>query len=212
MYPEDLTFGFELSKQINCYLKLVNNTEHHVAFKMKTTSPKKYIVRPNTGVVQPWDSSTITVTLQAQCEMPPDMHCKDKFLLQSTIVPPMFDVDEIASDTFTKDGDKEIEERKLKVIYTEPGQQGVTVKRSSRRSSDHLAMLSNSTIEEVQKIQCLKEEKDAILQRNIQLQRDIEMTKKRMNHKSDTGFSLVFAALVGAISLSLGFIIKLVLS
>lgn len=36
--------------------------------------------------------------------------------------------------------------------------------------------------------------------------------KKRMKHKSDTGFSLIFAAVVGVMSLSLGFVIKLVLS
>lgn len=39
------------------------------------------------------------VTLQAQREYPPDMQCKDKFLLQSTIVPPHTDVDELPQDT-----------------------------------------------------------------------------------------------------------------
>lgn len=41
----------------------------------------------------------IIVTLQAQREYPPDMQCKDKFLLQSTIVPPHTDVDELPQDT-----------------------------------------------------------------------------------------------------------------
>lgn len=41
----------------------------------------------------------ILVTLQAQREYPPDMQCKDKFLLQSTIVPPHTDVDELPQDT-----------------------------------------------------------------------------------------------------------------
>lgn len=39
------------------------------------------------------------VTLQAQREYPPDLPCKDKFLLQSTIVPPNVDVDQLAQDT-----------------------------------------------------------------------------------------------------------------
>ncbi|KAJ0961828.1 hypothetical protein J5N97_029656 [Dioscorea zingiberensis] len=113
---------FELGKPSYCNLKVVNNTEHHVAFKVKTTSPRKYFVRPNTSVVQPWDSCTITVinslifvyslkvTLQAQTEYPPDMLCNDKFLLQSTKVPPITDVDELQPDTFNKEGDKVIEE------------------------------------------------------------------------------------------------------
>ncbi|KAJ6427087.1 hypothetical protein OIU84_022646 [Salix udensis] len=116
-----LTVQVELEKQSFCDLKVVNNTEHHVAFKVKTTSPKKYFVRPNTGVIQPWDSFVIRVTLQAQREYPPDMQCKDKFLLQSTIVPPHANVDELPPDTFNKDSDgKVIQEMKLRVVYMPP--------------------------------------------------------------------------------------------
>ncbi|KAG7952193.1 hypothetical protein I3843_12G046900 [Carya illinoinensis] len=118
--PDELKFQFELEKQSYCDLKVVNKTEHHVAFKVKTTSPKKYFVRPNTGVIQPWDSCFIRVTLQAQQEYPPDMQCKDKFLLQSTIVPPHTDVDELPQDTFNKDSGRAIEECKLKVLYISP--------------------------------------------------------------------------------------------
>lgn len=39
------------------------------------------------------------MTLQAQRESPLDMQCKDKFLLQSTIVPPNTDVDDLPPDT-----------------------------------------------------------------------------------------------------------------
>ncbi|KAB5573990.1 hypothetical protein DKX38_001184 [Salix brachista] len=111
----------ELEKQSFCDLKVVNNTEHHVAFKVKTTSPKKYFVRPNTGVIQPWDSFVIRVTLQAQREYPPDMQCKDKFLLQSTIVPPHANIDALPPNTFNKDSDgKVIQEMKLRVVYMPP--------------------------------------------------------------------------------------------
>ncbi|KAL8088887.1 hypothetical protein AgCh_038593 [Apium graveolens] len=99
VHPEDLKFQFELEKQCHCDLKLGNSTDKHVAFKVKTTSPKKYFVRPNTGVIQPWDSCVITVTLQPQRESPPDMQCKDKFLLQSTQVAPHTDIDELPLDT-----------------------------------------------------------------------------------------------------------------
>ncbi|KAE8690166.1 Vesicle-associated protein 1-1 [Hibiscus syriacus] len=85
--PNDLKFICELDKPILCNLQVMNNTDNHVAYKVKTTSPKNF-VRPNTGIVMPRDSCIIRVTLQAQSEYPPDMQCKDKFLLQSTIVPP----------------------------------------------------------------------------------------------------------------------------
>ncbi|KAH0645810.1 hypothetical protein KY284_033694 [Solanum tuberosum] len=108
----------ELEKQRYCDLKVTNNTESSVAFKVKTTSPKKYFVRPNTGVIHPWDSCFIRVTLQAQKEYPSNMQCKDKFLLQSTIV--NSDVDELPPDTFNKDSGRNVEECKLRVVYISP--------------------------------------------------------------------------------------------
>ncbi|KAF2914702.1 hypothetical protein DAI22_10g182633 [Oryza sativa Japonica Group] len=113
IYPEDLTFLFELDKRCYCNLKVVNNSEHHAAFK--TTLPRKYFVRPNTSIVQPWDSCTITILC------PPNMQCKDKFLIQSTkLVATSTDMDEIPPNTFNKEVDKVIEEMKLKVVYTVP--------------------------------------------------------------------------------------------
>ncbi|PKI41569.1 hypothetical protein CRG98_038080 [Punica granatum] len=81
--PLELKFPFELKKQISCSLQLSNKTDNYVAFKVKTTNPKKYCVRPNTGVVLPRSTCDVIVTMQAQKEAPLDMQCKDKFLLQS---------------------------------------------------------------------------------------------------------------------------------
>ncbi|WOL10497.1 vesicle-associated protein 2-1 [Canna indica] len=218
VYPEELTFEFELEKPSYCNLKVVNNTEHHVAFKVKTTSPKKYFVRPNAGVVQPWDSCTIVVTLQPQKEYPPDMQCKDKFLIQGTKVPPTTDVDELPADTFNKDSEKVIEELKLRVVYTSSAQSGhgnseeesgLASSASARQGSD---MLKNSSIEETQTLQRLKDERDATLQQNHQLQRELEMLKKRRSRKGDAGFSLTFAAFAGLIGVMVGFILNLTLS
>jgi hypothetical protein len=43
-----------------------------------------------------------TVTLQAQKDYPPDMQCKDKFLIQSTKVAASTEMDEIPLDTVSK--------------------------------------------------------------------------------------------------------------
>ncbi|KAG6422317.1 hypothetical protein SASPL_118885 [Salvia splendens] len=85
--PVEMKFPFELKKQISCSLQVSNKTESHVAFKIKTTNPKKYCVRPNTGIVLPRSTCDIVVTMQAQKELPTEMQCKDKFLLQSVIAP-----------------------------------------------------------------------------------------------------------------------------
>ncbi|CAA0839923.1 Vesicle-associated protein 2-1 [Striga hermonthica] len=45
--PRELKFLFEVKKQSSCAVHLANVTDQYVAFKVKTTSPKKYCVRPN---------------------------------------------------------------------------------------------------------------------------------------------------------------------
>ncbi|KDP39940.1 hypothetical protein JCGZ_03471 [Jatropha curcas] len=205
VHPDELKFIFELEKQTFCDLKVVNNTEHHVAFKVKTTSPKKYFVRPNTGVVQPWDSCVIRVTLQAQHEYPPDMQCKDKFLLQSTTVPPHTDVDELPAETFNKDNSgKIIEECKLRVVYAAP---------SAQENSEDEALKSSSKNPDTNPaLQRLKDERDAAIRSTQQLQQELEMLKRRRFRKNDPGFSLTFAFVVGLIGIMVGFLLNLTMS
>ncbi|XP_047328836.1 vesicle-associated protein 2-1-like [Impatiens glandulifera] len=203
VHPEDLNFQFELEKQSYCDIKVANNTQLYVAFKVKTTSPKKYFVRPNTGLLQPWDSCTIRVILHAQREYPPDMQCRDKFLLQSTIVQPHSEVDELPPDTFNKEGGKKIEERKLRVVYVSPqGAPGDSEDEALRRNSDGNASL-----------QCLKDERDSVFRQTNQLQQELDMLKKRKNHRKDgSGFSFTFAILVASMGIILGFLLRLVAS
>ena len=48
---------------------------------MKTTAPKKYCVKPNTGFVGKGQTVNVHVIMQAQREWPQDMmKCKDKFI------------------------------------------------------------------------------------------------------------------------------------
>lgn len=54
-------------------LTLQNTTGDRVAFKVKTTSPKKYCVRPSNGLVEPNASKDVQVILQAQREMPANL-------------------------------------------------------------------------------------------------------------------------------------------
>ncbi|KAL6349092.1 hypothetical protein AAG906_033748 [Vitis piasezkii] len=203
VHPDELKFQFELDKQSYCDLKVVNNTEHHVAFKVKTTSPKKYFVRPNTGVIQPWDACVIRVTSQAQRDYPPDMQCKDKFLLQSTIVPPHTDLDELPQDAFNKGSGKVIEECKLRVVYT----------LANRNSGDGSFASSNENADYNSNpaLQSLKEERDSAVRQTQQLQQELELLKRRRYPKS-SGFSFRFALLAALIGIMVGFLLNLSLS
>lgn len=57
----ELAFKFELKRNIPVTLSLHNPTAGRVAFKVKTTSPKKYCVRPSSGVVEPGATKEVQV-------------------------------------------------------------------------------------------------------------------------------------------------------
>ncbi|XP_021768034.1 vesicle-associated protein 2-1-like isoform X2 [Chenopodium quinoa] len=212
VHPDELTFQFELERQSFCDLKVTNNTDQNVAFKVKTTSPKRYYVRPNTGVLHPWDSCVIRVTLQAQQEYPPDMQCKDKFLLQSTIVSPNSDEDDLPQDTFNKDSGRTIEECKLRVVYVSPNStQGNAEDDSASKPGRGLNAQGNQGVDDT--LQRIKEERDAAVRQTQQLQQELEMWRRRSRQrKSNSGFSCKFSLFVAIIGIMLGILLKLSLS
>ncbi|XP_023156558.1 vesicle-associated protein 2-2-like isoform X1 [Zea mays] len=106
----------EVKKQSSCVVHLINKSNDYVAFKVKTTSPKRYCVRPNTGVILPRKTCEFTVTMQALRTAPPDMQLKDKFLVQTTIVPYGTSDEELVPAFFSKETGRYIEESKLRVV------------------------------------------------------------------------------------------------
>ncbi|XP_042485244.1 vesicle-associated protein 1-2-like [Macadamia integrifolia] len=142
--PQELKFPFELKKQISCSLQLSNKSENYVAFKVKTTNPKKYCVRPNTGIVLPRSTCDVIVTMQAQREAPPDMQCRDKFLLQSVVAGPGATAKDITPEMFNKESGNQVEESKLRVVYVSPPQPPSPVPEGSEEGSSPRASVSDN--------------------------------------------------------------------
>ncbi|EES07504.1 vesicle-associated protein 1-3 [Sorghum bicolor] len=115
--PSDLKMPFELKKHNSACLELINKTDQWVAFKVKTTNPRKYAVRPASGVVPPRGSCGITITMQAPKEIPPDYYCKDKFLVQSIAAEVGTTQKDIVPGMFSKAPGKLVEEFKVRVVY-----------------------------------------------------------------------------------------------
>ncbi|KAG0006846.1 phosphatidylinositol-binding protein scs2, partial [Entomortierella chlamydospora] len=82
-----LGFRRPLTEAIKESLIIRNPTQLPIAFKVKTTAPKQYCVRPNSGRVEPGQELEVQVQMQAMKEDPPiDFKCKDKFLVQSVAI------------------------------------------------------------------------------------------------------------------------------
>ncbi|KAI8067130.1 PapD-like protein [Gongronella butleri] len=81
---EVLSFKRPLTKVSEETLVIENNHTEEMAFKVKTTAPKVYCVRPNAGTVPPGGHIKIQVMMQAHASEPPaSQKCKDKFLIQA---------------------------------------------------------------------------------------------------------------------------------
>ncbi|KAI0670999.1 PapD-like protein [Trametes maxima] len=84
-----LGFNRPFTQSVKRTLQISNHNAQPVAFKVKTTAPKLYCVRPNSGRVEPGETVEVAVMLQAMKEdLPINTKCKDKFLIQSTIITP----------------------------------------------------------------------------------------------------------------------------
>ncbi|KAK7847478.1 vesicle-associated protein 1-2 [Quercus suber] len=231
--PQELQFPFEPRKQISCSLQLFNKTDNYVAFKVKTTNPKKYCVRPNTGIVMPKSSCDVTVTMQAQKEVPPDMQCRDKFLLQSVVASPGAAAKDITPEMFNKESGHHVEESKLRVVYVAPPRPPSPVHEGSEEGSSPRASVSdngninNSEFTTVTSraymaqpdpqdnssetralISKLTEEKSSAIQQNNKLQQELELLRREANKSRGGGIPLIFVLLVGLIGIILGYFLK----
>ena len=75
--PNDLAFRFQLNKQMMATITIDNPHDQRLAFKVKTTAPKKYVVRPSAGMAEPRSLVSIQVIMQAQKDYPADfLVCK----------------------------------------------------------------------------------------------------------------------------------------
>ncbi|GFP97910.1 vesicle-associated protein 1-3 [Phtheirospermum japonicum] len=222
IHPSELKFPFELKKQSTCCFQLANKTDQYVAFKVKTTNPKKYCVRPNAGIVLPNSVCSVTVTMQAPKESPSDMQCRDKFLVQSVIAP-----NGATNKDFNREDGKVVDEFRLRVIYipanppspvpegdeeaTSPGTSSAEDEINKPALSEVARSLKqpmgNSSSESwTALVSKLNEEKDSIIKQNQKLVSELEFMRNRQVQRGGVSFGvLIFGLLLGIL---VGYLIR----
>ncbi|KAK4045888.1 phosphatidylinositol-binding protein scs2, partial [Microbotryomycetes sp. JL201] len=108
-------------------LCVTNSNQQPVAYKVKTTAPKQYCVRPNSGRIEPGETVEVQVLLQPMKEEPaPGTKCRDKFLVQSVVIDTAkqdLNLQELWS-TVEKQDKTSIHEQKIRCAFLAP-QDGV---------------------------------------------------------------------------------------
>ncbi|GME28060.1 Major sperm protein [Neofusicoccum parvum] len=118
--PPELGFKRPFTQEVSQTLRLRNPNSDPVAFKVKTTAPKQYCVRPNSGRIEAGKEVEVQVLLQAMKEdPPPDARCRDKFLVQSVAVKPDMEFSNVATiwSHIEQTAKHTIQERKIRVIF-----------------------------------------------------------------------------------------------
>ncbi|KAE8574472.1 hypothetical protein XENTR_v10003445 [Xenopus tropicalis] len=82
----ELKFRGPFTDVVTTNLKLGNPTDKNVCFKVKTTAPRRYCVRPNSGVIDAGSSINVSVMLQP-FDYDPNEKSKHKFMVQSIMAP-----------------------------------------------------------------------------------------------------------------------------
>ncbi|KAL6707939.1 phosphatidylinositol-binding protein scs2 [Coniothyrium glycines] len=150
--PVELGFRRPFQHEVSQTLRLYNKNESPVAFKVKTTAPKQYCVRPNSGRIEPGQDVEVQILLQAMKEdPPPDTKCRDKFLVQSVLV--------TADKEFTNVGSlwahieqtskSSIQEKKIRVLFLPAEESASTPARANGASRESLLGASPNTPEAV---------------------------------------------------------------
>jgi len=179
----ELTFKGPFTEYVNANLTLSNPSPRDVYFKVKTTAPKFYCVRPNSGIIKANDKTQINVMLQS-VESPDALENernRHKFMIQTAFAP---DEGQPPVDQFWKGVDSSlIMDSKLRVMFQRPFGFGddSSAKDDYEATSTFLPSKNYIKPSSEQKYEMTKDMNDP----HVALQKEIELRKMYQDEKSN---------------------------
>ncbi|XP_077429894.1 vesicle-associated membrane protein-associated protein B/C [Vanacampus margaritifer] len=137
----ELKFRGPFSDVVTTNLKLANPTDRNVCFKVKTTAPRRYCVRPNSGIIDAGTSINVSVMLQP-FDYDPNEKSKHKFMVQSLLAPPdMTDMEGVWKEAKPE----ELMDSKLRCVFEMPVENEKTHDMESNRMMSSSLLKSESS-------------------------------------------------------------------
>jgi len=177
----ELKFRGPFTVPVTSYMKLTNPSNNRICFKIKTTAPKKYCVRPNSGLLNPKDVIEIAVSLQP-FEFDPTEKNKHKFMVQTMIAPE----GEVNLDQLWKEVTPEsLMDSKLKCVFEMPVEENPssttmqdasnTIEEKTKRIGDSpsVATHDGELVKAAKEVKHLREEESSLRQENLQLKEEL---------------------------------------
>ncbi|CAM1320514.1 VAPA (predicted) [Pycnogonum litorale] len=132
----ELRFKGPFTGVVTSYLNLENPSDKAVCFKVKTTAPKQYCVRPNTGILEPKKSISVAVMLQP-FKYEPTEKSKHKFMVQTLFAPSgKVDVEKLWKETPPEN----LMDYKLKCVFDYPMESKENTSPSSDCQDENLSV------------------------------------------------------------------------
>lgn len=141
----EIVFEGPFDKVVTSYLELKNPSNERVCFKVKTTAPRRYCVRPNSGIVGPAGKQRIAIMLQPIEHDSQSERSKHKFMVQSTI---MANEDTNLDEVWKSAQQEDIMDSKLRCVFQASGDNTQSATTTTTSSSPS----GNPTSESIHKI------------------------------------------------------------
>jgi len=129
--PEnELVFRGPFKDVVTTILKLSNPSDELVCFKVKTTAPKRYCVRPNCGLIKPDGAVNVAVMLQPFDYKDSAENKRHKFLVQSVILKEPIAEEDVEGFWKNLTDGTPVMDSKLKCVFELPSGESLTEKPS----------------------------------------------------------------------------------
>lgn len=186
----ELRFRGPFTTQVTSYMKLFNPTSKKIFFKIKTTAPKKYCVRPNCGVLEPKGQAEVAVSLQPFDYDPAEKN-KHKFMVLATIAP---DGDSYTSESIWQNlKPEDTMDSKLKCVFefpseNETGSEVPATGEESKKLEVESKVITKPQAEpapdHVKDIKNLRMEESFLRQENIELKEEVLRLRRALTVES----------------------------
>ncbi|XP_031142093.1 vesicle-associated membrane protein-associated protein B isoform X2 [Sander lucioperca] len=172
----ELKFRGPFTDVVTATLKLTNPTDRNVCFKVKTTAPRRYCVRPNSGVIDAGNSVNVSVMLQP-FDYDPNEKSKHKFMVQSMLAP--YDMTDMEG-VWKEAKPDELMDSKLRCAFEMPVENDKTTELSTLPKSASASLDDGEVKKIMEECKRLQMEVQRLREENKQIREDDGLRKRKV--------------------------------
>ncbi|XP_034733731.1 vesicle-associated membrane protein-associated protein B-like isoform X2 [Etheostoma cragini] len=172
----ELKFRGPFTDVVTATLKLTNPTDRNVCFKVKTTAPRRYCVRPNSGVIDAGNSVNVSVMLQP-FDYDPNEKSKHKFMVQSMLAP--YDMTDMEG-VWKEAKPDELMDSKLRCAFEMPIENDKTTELSTLPKSASASLDDGEVKKIMEECKRLQMEVQRLREENKQIREDDGLRKRKV--------------------------------